>query len=188
MSTLSNNESQFFFSRLFFSGFLSPILMEPVSTLPALETTKLYKHSFRVSTFVAIYDLIDLFVEISDDSKNFTFVPEYSIMSPVAADPLLLSISASFGVPGNKEIRVKACLFGNISFVPPVAAYSLVVKPFFRIKLTRQSTDSVYRIGGPRVISLTLKDAQESDMVTCTVMMPQGTAEKTFSCFLQEIQ
>ena len=107
MSTLSNNESQFFFSRLFFSGFLSQILMEPVSTLPALETTKLYKHSFRVSTFVAIYDLIDLFVEISDDSKKIIFVPEYSSMSPFAADPFLLSISASLASPVTRRSELK---------------------------------------------------------------------------------
>jgi hypothetical protein len=147
-----------------------PPVLELFSSLPEMETNVLYTISFVAKHFPPIYDLIDLDMDIVDHF-NFSFVPEFDIISPVSAEVLLISIRVSFSIFGAKILRVRARNFEHAFFDSPVATYPLKVKPYFRIKLIRQSSDFVYANGGPRTVKFTFNDTQESDMKNCDVFI-----------------
>jgi hypothetical protein len=191
VSLMSNTQNLFYITNLSFAGFSSKPTLELFTRIPVMETETSYTVSFYAKHFPPIHDPVDLYIDILDD-YNFTFVPEFTIISPTAVEPLILSIKLFFSVSGTKTIRLKTRVLEQIGFDPPVAKCLLSVKPFFRIKLVRQSSDYVYANGGPRTIHFTLKDARESDVMMCNVFIisdfPHIKALFSYSCSLEQNQ
>jgi hypothetical protein len=191
VSVLSNFERNIYVTPVSFIGFQLHPILEPFISLPAIETDVPYTLSFLAKNFPPIRDPIDLDIDVIDEFNN-ALLPEFSILSDDASDHVLLSIRLFFNKFGTKTIRIRARVFGPIDLVSPTANFSFLVKPFFRIKLIQQSSDFVYLTGGPRSINMTLKDAQESDMIDCNVFImlknQQVNVSFRYNCFPIENQ